>query len=485
MLLKKLESIKSTGKHWIKYLSTDEKKELLTKVPHLNIEINGVGEFMCCLREGISKQVVCIACGGPTKYNPAKKTYSPFCSTDCRWSDKGKAHSQKVKEKSNLEKYGVKNVNQLGDVKDLKKKRSLEKYGTEHPNQHKDIREKISESRKGSRGETYKRLVDENGGEHPRCPVCGTSLEFNSGKCEFYTFCSEECKTSPEGKAYSKAIRDSTNMERYGTTIPGQRKEAKIKRKKTNLERYGSECVFGNDEIKERLAKTQRNNFWDTFIILLEQKKVQPLFTKEDYIEGSTSKKKYKCLMCNSNFSTGAVHPQNIYCTCHSNRSLKEEEVAGWIESLGIDIQRNFRIGKKEIDMYLPKYNLGIEFNGIYWHSEAYRGEYYHQDKYKLCLEHGIGLIQIFENEWEFKRDIVKSLVLSRLGILPKVLYARKCIIKELDNSTYKKFVIKNHLNVVFSSQSRKSSLNKIIGEITSLQFSKVDHFSQKQHYWL
>lgn len=72
----------------------------------------------------------------------------------------------------------------------------------------------------------------------------------------------------------------------------------------------------------------------------------------------------------------------------------------------------------KELDFYIPQKKLAIEMNGIYWHSEA-RGtkERYHYEKWKNCRDHGIQLITIWEDEWAYKQEIVKSMLLSKLGL--------------------------------------------------------------------
>ena len=101
---------------------------------------------------------------------------------------------------------------------------------------------------------------------------------------------------------------------------------------------------------------------------------------------------------------------------------------------------------KKEIDIYIPNYNFGIEINGNYWHSNLYLKNNYHQEKSLLIKEKNIFLIHIFEYEWENKQEIIKSLIKSKLGIFIKRIYARKCVIKELDYKTYAQFCNENHL---------------------------------------
>ena len=38
-----------------------------------------------------------------------------------------------------------------------------------------------------------------------------------------------------------------------------------------------------------------------------------------------------------------------------------------------------------ELDIFIPKLNLAIEYNGVYWHSEKLLNNDYHKNKYDLC----------------------------------------------------------------------------------------------------
>jgi hypothetical protein len=102
-------------------------------------------------------------------------------------------------------------------------------------------------------------------------------------------------------------------------------------------------------------------------------------------------------------------------------------------------------ISPYELDIYLPNLNLAIEFNGIYWHSELHKSNNYHIIKLEKCLEKGIKLIQIFEDNWDFKLDIIKSKIKNMLGKTENKIYARKCEVKPITDSI-ENFLNENHL---------------------------------------
>ena len=445
-MIDKLNKLKKFTNNWVNHITEEDIIYLADKTPHLSIDINTISEFIFCLTNKISSNVECLVCGKPVKFISSSRGYSTFCSTKCRFTDKGKEHSNKVKENTNIKRYGVKYATQTKNVRDKIEKTNLEKYGFTVASQSKSVSEKISSSKKGkTRGKTYKRLLKENGGKHPICPVCGKEVDFNSGKSKFYVFCSSECRLSKEGKHYSQKVREKTNLKKYKTPFTATSEEVSNKRARTNIAKYGVDNPFKSPEIKEKLSKIRRENFWDRFLVLLENKKIKPRYSKEDYINKDTSKG-YTCLLCNSLFDSSGEHPQNIYCDCHQNRSLKEEEVAEWVESLGVRIIRNYKEGKKEIDVYLPDYSLGIEFNGLYWHSTIFKDKNFHQEKYQFFKSKNIELVQIFENEWEYSRDIVKSLIRNRIGKITRKVFARKCIIKKVETNEYKDFLENNHI---------------------------------------
>ena len=72
------------------------------------------------------------------------------------------------------------------------------------------------------------------------------------------------------------------------------------------------------------------------------------------------------------------------------------------------NIKNNTRIQFKEVDIIIG--NIGIEYNGAYWHKYPTLDKNYHKDKTNLCLKNGIKLLHV----WDFnKLDIVESLLHS------------------------------------------------------------------------
>lgn len=105
-------------------------------------------------------------------------------------------------------------------------------------------------------------------------------------------------------------------------------------------------------------------------------------------------------------------------CATTKTRSKAEQEILEYVLSLGKTALANDRtiLSPYEVDVYIPEYKIGIEFNGIYWHNEDHiHNHLYHRDKWKLAEDKGIQLLQIWEDEWTFKKTIVKNMIAHKL----------------------------------------------------------------------
>lgn len=130
--------------------------------------------------------------------------------------------------------------------------------------------------------------------------------------------------------------------------------------------------------------------------------------------------------------------------------SKAEEEVRSELNRHGYNFQRRRGIlsDNKEIDCYDDSLKLAIEYNGLRWHSDAIRKNITrrtHLDKLLECEKRGIQLITIFEDEWLEKREIVLSIIRSKLGISRR-LYAKDCSVAMISEQMARKFLDENHI---------------------------------------
>lgn len=340
-------------------------------------------------------------CQKPTRPNKDKNNgYCIICNEE--WNNK----KQKTTKQNCLEEYGVEYHWQRSEVKDKIKKTNLERYGVEHNSLSTDVIEKRKK-----------------------------------------TFLKNYGVDTPLKSTLIKNKIKATNVERYGVENYGSTKECIEKRKNTMIERYGvsnpSQSPAMLHKTKIKLAKSrydtiiEKNKHNSKFTILFEwddlidcdNETLLPYYCEEHGLFYSSYKYKIICSTCT---------PNSI--------STTQQEVIDFLTSLGLDIEINVRnVIDKELDIYIPSKGIAFEVNGMYWHSTLFRNETYHQDKMKKCIEKKIHLIQIWEDDWNTKRTIVKSRIQNILGISDR-LFARKCSIREITSNECAKFVNMYHI---------------------------------------
>jgi len=130
------------------------------------------------------------------------------------------------------------------------------------------------------------------------------------------------------------------------------------------------------------------------------------------------------------------------------NVSKKEKDLANFVKSLGFEVIENDReiLNGKEIDVFIPDLNVGIEFNGLYWHSEKFKGRNFHKDKFQLAKNKNVRLLQIWEDEWDNKQDIVKSHIKHVLGVSSERVFARNTFVKVIEKFEASSFLDSYHI---------------------------------------
>lgn len=137
--------------------------------------------------------------------------------------------------------------------------------------------------------------------------------------------------------------------------------------------------------------------------------------------------------------------------------SKYEKEIQDFLSFHNINFtpNRQILIGK-EIDMLIEDKHIGIEFDGLKWHTEWFgkKDRNYHCNKTNQCNEKGYGLIHIFEDEFVNKKEIVFNKLKHILKLdynLPKVC-GRKVVVKEIYKSDAQVFLEQYHIQGFSSS---------------------------------
>jgi len=408
------------------------------------------------------------------------------CSSKCA--------QKKVRTTSN-EKYGTDYYVQTDEYSKRVKETSIEKYNVEHFTQSDIVKKKQEDTNLSKYGkksylhsDDYNIKIKEFLGDFENVFQMEDVKE-KSKQTNLKKYGTEYYIQSDKGKEIIK----KKLLDKYNVDNVFKIKEIKEKIKKTLIENYGVENVFENNEIKEKIKKTLiekydvDNPMKNEFIknkakkkyketIILKKKHNNPNFISSD-----DNNFLMICDKCNTEYTISHglfynrtkfnVEPCLICNPINSNISDKETKLYEFIKANYNDeiITSDRKIlNGKELDIYLPDLNLAFEFNGLYWHNELNKENDYHLNKTNECEKQNIQLIHIWEDDWVYKQEIVKSMILNKLNKSKNKIYARKTIIKEIsDNKLIKKFLTENHLQGFVGSKVKLGLFYK--NELVSL----------------
>jgi hypothetical protein len=128
------------------------------------------------------------------------------------------------------------------------------------------------------------------------------------------------------------------------------------------------------------------------------------------------------------------------------NPEIFKKEVTDFIsDKYDGDIIFDFRCGESMCDIYLPELKKAFKFLPLFEYSEI---NFYKKNQLKSYTDfekEEIHLIQIFEDSWNLKKELVKNRIINTIGLSNKI-WARKCEVRVVtDNKLVKDFIINSH----------------------------------------
>jgi len=159
----------------------------------------------------------------------------------------------------------------------------------------------------------------------------------------------------------------------------------------------------------------------------------------------------------------------------NNNKSKPHILLTNILDQMGVEYHDNYRrvISPKEIDIYMPHFNLGIEINGVYWHSESKVGRRYHLDKHIACTNNNIRLIQFFDDEILDRTQICVSILRGAVGLIEDRVYARNTYVRKIPYSEASKFINQNHIQGTRTSSICYGLFDKHNDLVQCMTFSK------------
>lgn len=276
-----------------------------------------------------------------------------------------------------------------------------------------------------------------------------------------------------------KAKRDATMMNKYGVLYPFESQQILSKTRKTLKSRIGVEYPFMDRSIRRRAVETIISRYGVSTVMQLPEVRAaikQTLYKTygvENASQINLNKESFAKFNDDADFtrvyreldstkaisvyygvSISSVQKRAARLGLPKKRSLisvPEQQVADYMRYIGAEIVQSERtvIRPKEIDIYLPDRNIGIEFDGIYMHSSRMTDSMHLLDKTLRAYDAGCTLIHVFSDEWLYHEQIVKSRLAHLIGKSNRI-YARCTDVHiDSDKPIIDEFLGKNFLGPV------------------------------------
>jgi very-short-patch-repair endonuclease len=317
-----------------------------------------------------------------------------------------------------------------------------------------------------------------------QCKICSRNIHFRDFTSYIsQQYCSNTCKhkdietvnsnarLSLKGNKKAVEKRKKTLIERYNQDNPMKVESIKEQRKVNSLDKYGVEHPSLHSDIKQKrqstcleryghtnylsyLSTTNNSKLLNKYQDLLTLSKITPLFTQEQY-QGIIQHNKtviyeFECKECKKKIHKHiASWSQEDTCPyCDKTQNTYEECIENFLIKHKIEYKKHDRtiLEGKEIDFILPQYKIGIEIDGLYYHSTKFiQNTNYHLTKTQMCREKGYRLIHIFGDELSNTKALFTRLK-SILKLNKIKIHARKCSVEIISNKLKKAFLNKYHL---------------------------------------
>jgi hypothetical protein len=383
-----------------------------------------IQKFWLLVHDHNIDHAVCDKSGQWRRYKSWKHGFSDFCgnqgSCECNRKHRHSTWNNRSAE-----------VNQQSSAK--RRATNLDRYGFEAASQHPEIKQKAALTCMAKFGV-------------PAATLNPAVLE-KAKQTNQLRYGSPYVQQNSEIRAKTRAIFE----QHYGGSCPAKDPCVVKKTKETNMTNLGVPAGFLQPHAIDKNREHFRSQSHQSQV--LSQSTLKPLFTKEEYVCGSPQQEYlFECNQCSNQFSSLVNSHVQLRCyNCFPKRETwGEVAIKQWLQDHSINFEQWNRklISPRELDFWLPDHQVAIEFNGIWYHRHTALGDRnYHQTKWKMCHNHQIRLIQIWEHELLAKPEVIFDRLSHVLRLHQnKSVNARQCSIRPVEFDEAKPFVDMLHL---------------------------------------
>lgn len=381
----------------------------------------------------MSEAQKCPICNKYTPFLGFSKGYQTYCSLKCS--------------------------NNSPEVIKKKEETCLKNHGVSHPCQNESIKQKLIET-----------FIKNNGGmgnasESIKSKQHKTMKEkygvYYALQTQEFVDKSYNTRTKNHGSIKNSYLKShekqkNTNLQKYGVYELLSSDIIRNKINETNLKKYGGHPSY-DIEIKTKIITTKRNK--------RVQQRNDLLYIKDNGLWVMKCPHK-DCNKCNEKYFEieyqmlwDRTNDKTELCTrllppqiSRNKNTTIELIIRNILDKYGIKYICNDKsiLNGKELDIYIPSYNLAIECNGCYWHASNVPNHYVsinkHYEKYELCKSKNIQLLTLWQDWIMNKYGIIESIILNKLGLTKYKIYARKCNIVNINPKICNDFLKENHI---------------------------------------
>lgn len=270
------------------------------------------------------------------------------------------------------------------------------------------------------------------------CKQCGKGLRVEGVAIGYKSnYCSISC--SRRGEEFQQK-RSATLMKRFGVPHPMQSKDVIKKYKKTCLKNNGVDNPAKSDRLMEgaRVKVQESKGKWvpkmketkyNKWVSSLSPE-TQRIISSKDLLREEFSKNSVGMLAEKLNISHSTLRKilrdTGIYSPKGHHSTKPELKLFNFFKERGYDVKLHDRSvirGKKayEIDIFFPEHKIGVEVDGIYWHSfnpyskisKPLENPYL---KIDLCRQVGVKLLRFTDLVLDRDFEAVTKLIMSALS---------------------------------------------------------------------